>query len=121
VRILFGDISTEWKRTLSGLAFEEGIEVIGEAVEPLNLLLQVNQHAADVVVLSQLENGGEPGICSHLLLEYSNLGILLLPSTPDSGPLHWMVLHREVVKEASTEGLRYVLRKARSRSGRNQY
>jgi DNA-binding NarL/FixJ family response regulator len=117
VRILLSGISKEWRHLLRELALEEGMEVVGEASEPFDLLLQAKHSGADVVVLSQLENGAEPGVCSHLLLEYPNRMVLLLPASPGAGTPCWIVLRREVMKSGSRDDLRDLLRNMRSYIG----
>jgi hypothetical protein len=111
VKILLGDIGTAWTRVVRELVGEnDQLHLVGQAEEPIDILVQVKRANADVVVLSQVLYGGEPGICSHLLLEYPNLVVVLVPS--DSGPnvVCRIVLHREV-REASREALRIMLRK----------
>jgi DNA-binding NarL/FixJ family response regulator len=111
VKILLGDIGTAWTRVVRELVGEnDQLHIVGQAEEAIDILVQVKRADADVVVLSQVLYGGEPGICSHLLLEYPNLVVVLVPS--DSGPnvVCRIVLHREV-REASREALRIMLRK----------
>ena len=111
VRILLGEIGTRWGQVLKELAEgDDQLQILGEAEGPIDILLRTKGLSADLVVLSHTPNGGEPGICSHLLLEYPNLVVVLVPS--DSGPniLCRMVLHREI-RDASKEALRVLLRK----------
>jgi DNA-binding NarL/FixJ family response regulator len=111
VTILLGDIGTAWEQALRALVEEnDQLKIIGQAEEPVDMLLQAKRLNADIVVLSQSRHGGEPGICSHLLLEYPNLVVVLVPS--DNGPkvVCRMVLHREV-RDASIAALRIMLRK----------
>jgi DNA-binding NarL/FixJ family response regulator len=111
VKVLLGDIGIAWTRVVRELVGEnDQLQIVGRAEEPVDILLQAKTANADVVVLSQALHGGEPGICSHLLLEYPNLVVVLVPS--DSGPnvVCRMVLLREV-RDASREALRIMLRK----------
>jgi hypothetical protein len=111
VKILLGALGTPWTRALGELVGEnDQLQIVGQADEPVDILLQAKRVNADVVVLSQAPHGGEPGICSHLLLEYPNLVVVLVPS--DSGPnvICRVVLIREV-RDASREALRIMLRK----------
>src|SRR6266403_6385960 len=111
VKILLGDIGTAWGQAVRELVGEnDQLQIVGQAQKPVDILLQAKTANADVVVLSQALHGGEPGICSHLLLEYPNLVVVLVPS--ESGPnlVCRIVLHREV-REASREALRIMLRK----------
>ncbi len=111
VRILLGTIGAEWRRTLLELAqADSGLEIVGSAEEGIDLLLRAEQLKADVVVLAQLPGGGEPGICSHLMLEYPNVAVLLLPGNPEGEVLWRMVLRKESWKHPSKEALRAALK-----------
>jgi hypothetical protein len=113
LRILLCGTDSWRKSTLRELTqTEEDLEIVDEVETPLDLLLQTKNIRPQVVVLSQLEAGGEPGICSHLLLECPNVVVLLLPAHPGVGGLSWMVLCKETVLDASQGSLRSALRKA---------
>lgn len=107
VRILLGTIGAEWQRTLLDLAqADSDLEIVGMAASAMDLLLQVEELKADVVVLSQLMGGEEPGICSHLLLEYPDVAVLLLPGNPRCNTLWRMLLRKESWRDAPKEILR---------------
>jgi hypothetical protein len=111
VRILLGKIGAEWQRTLLDLAQADSeLEIVGMVASAMDLLLQVEELKADVVVLSQVASGEEPGICSHLMLEYPDVAVLLLPSNPRRDALWRMVLRKETWKDASKEILRTALK-----------
>jgi len=78
---------------------------VGSPAEGVDLLLQAAKVKPDVVVVAQLADGGEPGICSHLLLEYPNLAVLLLPDSSEGKVLWRMVLRKESWQHASKEVL----------------
>src|SRR5215467_1628586 len=74
VRILLGAIATEWRRMLLDLARDDGdLEIVGTAEHAMDVLLQAEELKVNVVVLSQLPDGHEPGVCSHLMLEFPNV------------------------------------------------
>lgn len=111
VKMLLGEIGTEWKRIVEELVAENGkLLIVGEAEKPVDILLQARKANADVVVLSQELQGGEPGVCSHLLLEYPNVVVVLVPSEDGPNVLCRMALYREI-REASSEVFRDMLRK----------
>ncbi|MHC4399724.1 MAG: response regulator [Planctomycetota bacterium] len=59
------------------------ITVVGEADTPVHLLLDIQRHEADAVVL-HLENDNQiPGICSHLLQQYPELLVVALSREDD--------------------------------------
>jgi DNA-binding NarL/FixJ family response regulator len=105
-----GDIGTAWTRVRELVGENDQLHIVGHAEESVNVLLQAKNANADVVVLSQSLHGGEPGVCSHLLLEYPNLVVILVPSKSGPNVVCRMVLRREV-RDASREALRIMLRK----------
>ncbi len=110
-RILLGTISAGWQRTLLDLVqADSDLEIVGATDDAVDLLMQIQQLKADVVVLSQLPGGGEPGVCSHLLLEYPNVTVLLLPPNGGYETLCRMVLRKEIWKRVSKETLREALK-----------
>jgi len=96
LRILLGEINSEWAYLLKRLAaVDPGIKIVGQVKDPLDLLLQAKTLNADVVVVSQLLDGGEPGICSHLVLELPNVVIVLVPVAAAPTMLTRMVLYKD--------------------------
>jgi chemotaxis response regulator CheB len=57
---------------------QENMVVVGEAFDPVDLLLTVNETDADVVIMGHPQADRMPGICSHLLAEYPVLLILII-------------------------------------------
>jgi hypothetical protein len=110
-RILLGEVSEEWKRIFVAIAdANRDLEICGYVDKPVDLLLEMNALKPDAVVISVLANGDEPGICSHLLLEYPNICVLMLPVHPGVGRLEWMMLRKETMHYQSTVSLRTALR-----------
>ena len=62
---------------------EPGIELVREVADPIDLLVEVKQTQAEVVIQEWPESEEIPGICSHLLTEYPDL--LLIGITQDTG------------------------------------
>jgi len=113
IRILLGEIGAEWKRILLELARQDtDLEIVGIAEDAMDLLLRVPELEVNVVVLAQLPGGGEPGVCSHLMLECPNIPILLLPMSCGCGVLRRMVLRKDGWSEISREGLLTALKVA---------
>jgi hypothetical protein len=97
-------IDAEWKRLLMDVVESDSdLKVVGIAESAMDILLQAEDRKADVVVLAELPGGGEPGICSHLMLEYPNVAVVLLPCEPRYGVLRRMVLRKESWQEVSQE------------------
>lgn len=85
--------------------------IVGEVEKPIDLLFQTTNVQPHIVALSQSEGGGEPGICSHLLLECPGVVILLLPPMSGAGRLSWMVLCKGAEPDSSLTSLRAALRR----------
>ncbi len=62
---------------------QRDIEVVGEAADPVDLLLAVRATDADVVIHTWPESTEAPGICSHLLTEYAGLLVIGIPPDED--------------------------------------
>jgi chemotaxis response regulator CheB len=108
-RVLLGELNSEWAHIVKQLASaHEEIRIVGEALDPLHLLLEAKNLNPDVVVLSELPGGGEPGICSHLVLELPNLIVVLVPVSANR-LLTRMVLYRDH-QPASGSGLYAAIR-----------
>ena len=60
------------------------MEVVGEVVEPIELLLVAGLTPADVAIIAPLNSAHEPRICRHLLAEYPDLRIVTLSGREDS-------------------------------------
>jgi hypothetical protein len=83
-RILLALDSRELRELLRDLIEREpGFELVGEVADPIDLLLQVKQTAADGVVQEWLESEETPGIVSHLLAEYPDLLLIGIPPCGD--------------------------------------
>lgn len=77
IRVLLALESPMLCETLADLlARQEGIEVVGHASEPLDLLVAVEKSEADVVLLTFPEFPNLPGVCSHLFAEFPELVVL---------------------------------------------
>jgi DNA-binding NarL/FixJ family response regulator len=106
VRILLGNIGADWRATLAELArAENDLEIVGQVGDALDILLRTQELKPDVVVLVQLPGGGEPGVCSHLMLEHPNVAVLLLPTSSGLQVMWRMVLRKENWHQASKEAI----------------
>ena len=54
------------------------MEVVGEVLDPIKLLIAVRVMSADVVIITPLKVNGEPRICCQLLEEHPLLKIIVL-------------------------------------------
>ena len=61
------------------------MEVVGEVLDPIELLMSTRMLSVDVVIIAPLEITGEPRICAHLLEKNPFLKIIVLSSESKSG------------------------------------
>jgi len=54
------------------------MKVVGEVVNPLELIFALRETPVDVVIITPLKANGEPRICIQLLKEHPRLRILIL-------------------------------------------
>ncbi len=87
---------------------QEDMEVVGEILDPIGLLVAVREREADAVILT-LKDCEEPGLCSHLVAEYPNLIILSLAA---DGKTAFLRLPRREIKVPSVDSIVDVLRDA---------
>lgn len=105
-RILLGAISEEWRRLFAAIAYSDGsLEICGYFEKPVDLLVETGRLEPDAVVLSRQHNGAEPGVYSHLLLEYPTVGVLILPVHPGAGQMQWVVLRKGMLDYLSPKSL----------------
>ena len=64
------------------------MEVIGEVLDPIELLLTAKARPVEVVIVTPLDSEGEPGICRHLLAEQPRLKIITLQANGDAACLY---------------------------------
>ena len=111
LRILLGDIADEWKSIVEEIARDNpDVRIVGREEEPLDVLLFAKSENVDVVLLSQEPDGIEPGVCSHLVLEFPNVAIVLVPVKGGKNVLCRLVLSKEV-RTASKKTLARMLMK----------
>ena len=87
---------------------QEDMEVVGEVLDPIGLLVAVREREADAVILT-LKDYEEPGLCSHLVAEYPNLTILSLAA---DGKIAFLRPPRRGIKVPSEQSIVDALRDA---------
>ncbi len=93
------------------VAEQTDMDLVGELLDPLGLLLAAGQTHADVVILG-LHNSEFPGICSHLLGEYPHIKILGVTEDGRRAYLYELRPEKIPVGEVSPEGLLAAIRTA---------
>ena len=97
------------------LSHQEDMEVVGEVLDPLEILYAVRETEADLVVTT-LPESGEPGISSHLLAEYPELLVLAVSPRRNRARLYRQVVLREELSDTADEGLLSTIRRVSSTS-----
>jgi|SRR5579872_2484300 len=112
-RILLGEISDDWKSIVEEIARDNPeISIAGRVAKPLDVLLFAKSENVDVVLLSQEPDGSEPGVCSHFVLEFPNVAILLVPVKGGTNAL-WRIALSKEIPPGSKETLTNLLIKLR--------
>jgi DNA-binding NarL/FixJ family response regulator len=93
------------------------IELIAESPDPLELLLAVEDHKADVVILTLPFSEGDIGVCSHLLAEYPDLVVLAFAPDSESVCLLRRTIVREQLQRISDDMILQAIRGAREAGG----
>jgi len=87
------------------------MEVVGEALDPLGVLLAAKETEADVVVIG-LQDSEEPGLVSHLLAECPHVTVLGLASQGDTAFIAQMCPWRKEIADPSEVNILSALRHA---------
>ena len=95
---------------------QSDIEVVGTVLDPIELLVAVEDTQADVVVMTLPDTGEMPGICSHLLHEYPQLLILALSPDRTRACVYRQAITVELLADISDEGILAALRRVNAGS-----
>lgn len=112
IRLLLGNRPRLMREIIRGMIDrQEDMEVVGEILDPVDLLVAVRETEADAVILA-LRGSEEPGLCSHLLAEYPNLTIIGLSSEGKSAFVEQLCPRRQDIVDASEAKILSALRQA---------
>ncbi len=96
------------------------MEIIGEVVDPIELLTTGKMQSVDVVIIAPMEIKGEPRICAHLLEKHPFLKIIVLSTESDAGFLYQSnapVFHiDDPTEQAVFDTIRHSLNKGKGQS-----
>ncbi|MBN1481807.1 hypothetical protein JXA70_16165 [candidate division KSB1 bacterium] len=91
------------------------MEVVGEVLDPIELLTAVKMLSVDVVIIAPMEIKGEPRICVHLLEKHPLLKIIILSSESEAGFLYQsdapVLQIKDPTEQAVFDAIRRSLRK----------
>jgi len=86
--------------------------VMGEVIDPLQLLLASRQTAVDAVIITPLNAKGEPKICQQLLAEHPRLKIVTLSANGEAAYLYQSGVPRFCIDEPSGQSILGAIREA---------
>src|SRR5262245_49126703 len=84
---------------------QKNMLIVGEAFDPIDLLLTVNETDADVVIMGHPQADRMPGICTHLLAEFPILLILIVSTIDQRAFLYERKITQEEVSYTIPEDL----------------
>jgi DNA-binding NarL/FixJ family response regulator len=115
IKVLLASNPPELQATLRELFQDQiDIQLVGEDLDPIRVLLAVGDHQADAVVVTIPFVGQDIGICSHLLAEYPDLTVLAFQSDGRAVYLLRRGIVREKLRKTSGEAILAAIREIRS-------
>ena len=115
IKVLLANSQESLRESLRKLIYcQTDMEVVGEAREPIELLLMVGKTQAEVVIVTLPNTDEDPGIYSHLLAEYPQLLILALSTEHENAYLYRQLTAKEHISKASEEVILAVIRKVKN-------
>jgi len=106
VKILMVDVPNGLSNLLQDVIQRQtNMLVVGEAFDPIDLLLTVNETDADVVIMGHPQAESMPGICTHLLTEFPILLILIVSTIDQRAFLYRRKITQEEVSYTIPEDL----------------
>jgi DNA-binding NarL/FixJ family response regulator len=88
------------------------MEVVGEVLDPLQLLPASRQTTVDAVIITPLKANGEPKICQLLLEEHPGLKIVTLSANGEAACLYQSGLRTKRIDEPSGQSILGAIREA---------
>ncbi len=88
------------------------MEVVGQVVDPIELIFALREIKADVVIITPLEVNGDPKICSQLLKENPDLKILTLTVESKAVYIYQSGLPRKCYNKPSGQSIIDVIRES---------
>ena len=86
------------------------MEVVGEVLDPLQLLTVSRKTVVDVVIITPLKANGEPKICHQLLAEHPLLIIVTQSSKGDVAYLYQSGMDKQRIDEPSGPSILIAIR-----------
>jgi DNA-binding NarL/FixJ family response regulator len=94
------------------IARQPDMEVLGEVIDPIELLLAVRTTQAEVVIVTPLDSEEEPRLCRHLLADHPHLKIVTLSRTGEAATLYEFGSRRQRLEAPGEEAILRAIREA---------
>jgi hypothetical protein len=88
------------------------MELVGEVLDPIELLIVAKVISVDVVIITPLKVNGEPRICCQLLEKRPLLKIIILSAEGEDAFLYQSNSPKTRINELSPEAIFETIRKA---------
>ncbi len=92
------------------IARQPDMEVMGEVLDPIELLLAVKTTEAEIVIVTPLDSEEEPRLCRHLLADYPDLKIVTLSRTGEAATLYESDSRKQRIEEPGEESILRAIR-----------
>ena len=91
---------------------QPNMEVVGEVLDPIELLLTAKAKPVDVVIVTPLDSEEEPRICRHLLAENPQLKIVTLSAKDEAAFLYESGSPKKRIDEPSEQSILGAIRES---------
>lgn len=88
------------------------MQVLGEVVDPIDLLLVARATPVDAIIVMPLNSEGEPKICSHLLREHPHLKIVTVSAKGETASLYESGSRKRRIDEPSEPSILGAIRES---------
>lgn len=88
------------------------MEVVGEVIDPIELIFALRVMPVDVVIITPLKANGNPRICSQLLKEHPQLRILILTVESETVFIYQSGSRRKRIERPSERSILNAIRKS---------
>lgn len=94
------------------IAHQPDMAVVGEVIDPIELLRAARATMVDVVIVTPLESNGEPRICRHLLADYPSLKVVTLSAKGEAAYVYQSGVPKLRIDEPSEQSILGAIRNA---------
>lgn len=112
IRVLLSNLHGVITELLADLLVSEPTaQLVGQVDDVVEVLLKVGE-GVDVLILGAPSVRPPPAICSHLLMEYPDLRVIVVTTMGEEAMLYWFGLRQRRLRAVSPSALRACIRRA---------